>query len=155
ARLVLLDALGGLRLDRLLHRLGFARLLDLGLLGRGVRSLGQVDARRGGARLRAARLVDHRLDPILDLAEAALALLLAAPQLLARRLPELALGALRARLRLAELVLGPSQRAAGLLELGGELGLPFPGAALGLLSRLPALGLDPLLRALLGVALDL
>src|SRR5262249_40273044 len=87
-------------------------------------------------------------------AEAALALLLGATQLLARRLPELALSRLRARLRLADLVLGRSQRAAGLLELGGELGLPLPGPALGLLSRLPALRLDPLLRALLGFALD-
>ena len=109
-------------------------------------------------RLGAARPVDHGLDALLDLLEAALALILGALELVVRGIAELALGGPGTSLGLAEVALGGPQRPGRLVELGGELRLALRDAAHlvpVLLRLLLARGLDLFLRRVLGVASQL
>ena len=99
---------------------------------------GDADLAGGGAGLGGARLARDLADPLGDLAEAVVALLLAGGELLGGGVAEPALGRRGALLGLLQLQLGGAKGLRGLLELAGELGLALGGDAVGLL-----LGLAP------------
>src|SRR4051812_24116982 len=100
-------------------------------------------------RLRAARVLDDRLDPLLELADAALAFLLGTTQSISGGIAELALGGLGTSFGLAQLHLGGPESPRVLLGLlAARCGDLLLGRVLGLALELLGPALEPARRLL-------